>query len=643
MIKKAFVCNVLLAAVAPHAHTQALNAPCTLAPATYVNGTTVTTSPTVDVGAQITNAIAQTLANGGNYVAVLPGGGGAAPMTTPVVLNNLSNFTLIMEPGTSIYGYELHQSMFTVYGGHNVKILGGNLIGLSPDTAAPTCVSVVGTSGSPVNTVEVNSLTCSGTTAHGIEVTGYGSTATNAQNISIHSTFVHDTGSVNIFASGATNLCMNNNVLVNPSNTGINGIGDPSNVAVAYSENVYFGLNYVSGTPIWFRQPNPSNTPPSGFYAFSSMNVNTDSNTFANSQCTVGTCSSTGNLPSSPSAVHDDTVLNATNINNTVDDFGIGITCELSWSCNAIGGAISNVYDYGIYDESNNSTIQVNALTSTSGLTAGNGVTLQTVTDQLNGNTIPVVQASVPGPGVLLTQNLGSAINYGVEPFPSLYVKSANGQPVDGLEFWVSATNNIYDAHTKIALPALPAGQWLQVGLQPAHLTLMGLSGVQTWGLVDPGNNSSDTVRISTYNQLADSRNNSYTGVSITGTGAYPLAVSGCGSNTNFTNNTISNTGSVGVWPYYNSGMIGQVFIGGYNNCVRSGVSFTNNTANLDLPVQLGGSALFNLSNYGGNNTINNVVLTNDHAVGPYSGVQNTFVINNQGSNSTIATPTVLP
>ena len=642
MFRKAFVCNVLLAALAPHAHTQALSAPCTYGVPTYVNAVNITTSPTVDLGAQINAAVAQTLAHGGNTV-VVNSGGSPAPMTTPVSLNSLSNFNIILRPGTNVYGYGLTQPMFTIAGGYNVKILGGNLYGLSPDTAPPSCISVAGSDGNTVNMVELNSLTCSGTTSKGITVAGYGSSANNVQNVFIHSTFIHDTGSENIFASGVNNLCVNSNVLVNPSTGGVTGGGDPSNVAVVYSENVYFGQNYVAGTPIWFRQPNPVNTPPSGLYAFSSMNVNTDTNVFVNSQCTVSTCSSTGNLPSSPSAVHDDTVLNAININNTVDDFGIGITCELSWSCGAIGGAISNVYDYGIYDESNYSVIPVNALTSTSGLTAGSGVTLQTVTDTISGTTTPVVQASVPGTGVLLTQNLGSTVNYGVEPFPSFWVKSANGQPADGLEFWISATGNINNAHTRIALPALPAGQWVQVGLQPAHLTLMGLVGEQTWGLVDPGNSSSDTVRISAYNQIADSRNNSYNGVSITGTGAYPLAVSGCGSNTTFANNTLTDPGSVGVWPYYNSGMIGQVFIGGYNNCVRSGVYFTNNTTNLDMPVQLGGSALFNLSNYGGNNTINNVVLTHDQAAGPYSAVQNTFVINNQGPNSTIATPTVNP
>ena len=234
-------------------------------------------------------------------------------------------------------------------------------------------------------------------------------------------------------------------------------------------------------------------------------------------------------------------------------------------------------------------------------------------------------------------------MNYGVEPFPSLWIKSANGQPVDGLELWVSASGDINAAHTKFPLPALPAGQWTQVGLQPAHVTLMGLVGVQTWGLVNPGGAGGDTVRVSNYRQIADSRNNSYVNVSINGTGAYPLAVSGCGTNTTFANNTIYDPGSVGVWPYYNSGMLGQVFIGGYNDCVRSGVYFNNNVTNLNLPVPLGGSALLNLSNYGANNTINNVVMNNDSAAGPYSAVQNNFVVNNQGPNSTITPPTVNP
>ena len=150
-------------------------------------------------------------------------------------------------------------------------------------------------------------------------------------------------------------------------------------------------------------------------------------------------------------------------------------------------------------------------------------------------------------------------------------------------------------------------------------------------------------MRVSTYNQIADSRNNTYTGVSISGTGAYPMAVSGCGSNTTFLNNTILNPGSVGVWPYYNSGLIGQVFIGGYNNCTRTGVFFTNNTTDLNVPLNLGGSALFNMSNYGANNTISNVVLTHDTAAGPFASVQGNFLINNQGANSTIATPIVNP
>ena len=298
MFRKALVFNTLLAALAPLAHTQALTSPCVYVPATYVNAVDITTSPNVDVGGQITNAIAQALAQGGNTV-VVNSGGSPAPMTTPVVLSNLSNFNLIMRPGTNIYGYDLNHPMFSVIGGYNVKILGGTLYGLSPDTAPPVCVSILGTDGDATNTVEVNSLACSGTTGHGIEVVGYGKTFTNVQNISIHSTFVHDTGSVNIYGSGVNNLCVNSNVLVNPSTGGVAGSGDPSNVAVSYSENVYFGQNYVAGTPTWFRQPNPINTPPAGFYAFSSQNVNTDSNVFVSSQCTVATCSGTSDLPSS--------------------------------------------------------------------------------------------------------------------------------------------------------------------------------------------------------------------------------------------------------------------------------------------------------------------------------------------------------
>ena len=642
MFRKVLVCNVLLAALAQHAHAQVLTAPCSVpASVTVGNPVVVTTAANVDTGALITNAIAQALASGTNTV-IVNSGVSTAPMTTSVVLNNLSNFTLQLN-STSIFGYGLAHTMFTINGGSNVKILGGKLLAGTPGLNAPSCVAIVGNDSVQSNNIELGGFECSATTSHGIVLQGSGSTYANIQNVSIHNTLIHDTGSVNISASGVNRLCMKSNVLVNPATGGVNGSGDPANVAVAYSENVYFGQNYVAGTPVWFRQPNPTNTPPTGIYAFSSMNVNTDSNYFVNSQCTVATCSGTGNLPSSPSAVHDDTVLNAININNVVDSYGIGITCELSWSCNATGGAISNVYDYGVYDESNNSTIQVNPLTSTAGLASFPNVTLQTVNDSVNGNATSVVQASIPGTGAIFSQNLGSAINFGVEPFPSLWVKSANGQPADGLELWVSATGNLLNAHTKFPLPALPAGQWVQVGLQPAHLTLMGLLGVQTWGLVNAGNPNSDTVRVSTYSQIADSRNNTYTGVSISGTGAYPLAVSGCGSNTTLSNNTILNSGSVGVWPYYNSGLIGQVFIGGYNNCTRTGVYFTNNTTNLNIPLNLGGSALFNLSNYGANNTISNVVLTHDTAVGPYASVQNNFIINNQGANSTIASPIINP
>ena len=171
----------------------------------------------------------------------------------------------------------------------------------------------------------------------------------------------------------------------------------------------------------------------------------------------------------------------------------------------------------------------------------------------------------------------------------------------------------------------------------------MGLLGVRTWAIVNPGNPNSDTLSVSDYRQVADSRNNTYSGVTIARTGAYPLEVSGCGSKTVFTSNVITDPGMVGIWPYTNSGLLGQVFLGGEPNCTRSDVEFISNVDNLDSPaVPLGGSSLFNLTTYGANNTITGVILNKNSTAGPYAAIPGVFVINKQGSDSTISTPSVL-
>ena len=646
MLKRCIICSTLFTYFASHAQTPVLQLPCNIAAAvTTANpGVVVTTAPNTDMGAVISNAIAQAVANGSNKVIV--NSGGSAPMTTPVVLNNLSNFTLQFSPGVTLWGWNLSQPMFTVLGGQNVKILGGNLFAGDVGTNGPSCISVMGSDAVPANTVELSGFECSGSTSHGVTVTGTGSGATrymNVQNVSIHNTLIHDTGSLNIFASGVNKLCMQSNTLVNPAVGGIAGNGVPVNAGVSYSENVYFGQNYVAGTPTFYRQPTATNTPPSGFYAFTSANVNTDTNTFANSQCTLALCSGTGDLPTTPSAIHDDTVLNAINVNNTVSSYGPGITCEVSWSCNVVGGYIHDVYAYALYDQSRSDEVIVNSLTSTAGLVADRATSLRTISDVVNGVSTPVVQAAVPGTGIVFSQTFGSLMNDGMEPFPEIWIKSAQGQAADGYELWLSADSNIWDVHSKLALPALQAGQWTRVALPPTHISLMGLLGVRTWAIVNPGNPNSDTLSVSDYRQVADSRNNTYSGVTIARTGAYPLEVSGCGSKTVFTNNVITDPGVVGIWPYTNSGLLGQLFLGGEPNCTRSDVEFISNVDNLDSPaIPLGGSSLFNLTNYGANNTITGVILNENSTAGPYAAIPGKFVINNQGSNSTISTPSIL-
>ena len=648
MLKSFIICTAFSICLASHAQTPVLQPPCNIPTEAAVDPANppvvVTTAPNVDMGVVISTAIAQAVANGSNKVVV--NSGGSAPMTTSVVLNNLSNFTLQLNPGTTLWGWNLSQPMFTVIGGQNVKIMGGTLFAGGTGTNGPSCISVLGTDAVPANTVELSGFECSGTTSHGVSVTGSGSTATsymNVKNVSIHNTLIHDTGSLNIYASGVSNICMQSNTLVNPAVGGIAGNGVPVNAGVSYSENVYFGTNYVAGTPIFFRQPTATNTPPSGFYAFTSTNVNTDTNTFVDSQCTLALCSGTGDLPNTPSAIHDDTVLNAINSNNTVSSYGPGITCEVSWSCNVVGGYIHDVYAYALYDQSRSDEVVVNSLTSTAGLVVDRASSLKAVSDVVNGISTTVVQAAVPGTGIIFSQTFGSLMNDGMEPFPEIWVKSAQGQPADGYELWLSADTNIWDVHSKLALPALQAGQWTRVALPPPHISLMGILGVRTWAVVNPGNSSRDTLSVSDYRQVADSRNNTYSGVTIARTGAYPLDVSGCGAKTLFTNNTITDPGVMGIWQYTNSGLMGQVFVGGYPNCTRSDVQFISNVANLNSPaIPIGGSSLLNLTNYGTNNSITGVLLYNDSTTGPYASIPGKFVINNQGLNSTISTPSIV-
>ena len=447
MLKHCIICTTFFAYFACHAQTAVLQPPCNIAAA--VNAVNppivVTTAPNADMGAVISHAIAQAVANGSNKVIV--NSAGSAPMTTPVVLNNLSNFTLQFNPGVTLWGWNLSQPMFTVLGGQNVKILGGTLFAGDVGTNGPSCISVMGSDAVPANTVELSGFECSGSTSHGVTVTGTGSGATsymNVQNVSIHNTLIHDTGSLNIFASGVNKLCMQSNTLVNPAVGGIAGNGVPVNAGVSYSENVYFGQNYVAGTPTFYRQPTATNTPPSGFYAFTSANVNTDTNTFENSQCTQALCSGTGDLPSTPSAIHDDTILNAVNVNNTVSSYGPGITCEVSWSCNVVGGYIHDVYAYALYDQSRSDEVIVNSLTSTAGLVADRATSLRTISDVVNGVSTPVVQAAVPGTGIVFSQMFGSLMNDGMEPFPEIWVKSAQGQAADGYELWCAASTNIW-------------------------------------------------------------------------------------------------------------------------------------------------------------------------------------------------------
>lgn len=648
MLKNWIGAATFLVSCTCHAQNAVFQPPCTILAETSATSLkppiVVENSARTDMGATITSAVAQAVANGSNKVIVTSDG--SAPMTTPVVLDHLSNFTLQFGPGVKLWGWNLSQPMITVAGGHNVKISGGSLYAGAAGTNAPSCISVTGSDDEPADAIELSGFECSGTKAHGLSVIGSGTTVTsymNVKNVSIHETLVHDTGSLNIYASGVSKLCMQSNTLVNPAVEGIAGDGTPVNAGVANSEDVYFGQNYVAGTPTFYRQPAATNTPPSGFYAFASMNVVTDTNTFENSQCTVAICSDVSKLQDTPSAIHDDTVLNAANYNNVVSSYGTGVTCEVSWSCNVSGGLIHDVYTFGLYDQSRSDEIVVNPLTSTAGMTIDNASSLQVVSDTVNGAFTKVVQASVISTGVLFRQTLDHSMSSSAEPFPDFWVKSTQGQPADGYELWLSSDTDIWKVHSKLALPALPAGQWTRVTLTPPHIGLMGLLGFRTWALVNPGNPKPDTLSISDYRQIADSRENTYSDVSIARTGAYPIDISGCGSKTSFRNNIITDPGVMGIWQYTNSGLMGQVFMGAYSNCTRRQVAFIANTLNLTSPkIPLAGSSLLNLTNYGSENTIMDVFLKDNSITGPYASLPVSFVINNQGLNSKVAVPSML-
>src|SRR5450756_1499772 len=143
MFKKFLVSNILLVTLVPHMQAQVLQPPCTIPAQIPVSpknpAIVVTTAPGVDTGYVISRAVSQALSSGSNTVIV--NSGGRAPMTTPVILNNLSTFTIQMNPGVQIFGYDMAGAMFVVNGGHNVKITGGNLFAGDTGVNGPSCIS----------------------------------------------------------------------------------------------------------------------------------------------------------------------------------------------------------------------------------------------------------------------------------------------------------------------------------------------------------------------------------------------------------------------------------------------------------------------------------------------------------------------
>jgi hypothetical protein len=197
------------------------------------------------------------------------------------------------------------------------------------------------------------------------------------------------------------------------------------------------------------------------------------------------------------------------------------------------------------------SNVQVNALSSTTGLTAGSSVTLGTTSSgcQEGGTCVTAALGGGFTTGNVFYQNMGSTQNWGTTPIFSVWIQASSTVAQGVLQLQVSSTNGLANVHTAINLPNLSSGVWTLVSLYDPAWYPHWNANILSWGVVAVGSPGTVTLSVQDAEVGTPGSSIAVTGNSIKRVGSIGIQVQAPMNGVNVSGNMVDDPGYTSSWP----------------------------------------------------------------------------------------------
>ena len=442
---------------------------------------------------------------------IMAGGNGAHLVVPPgsylianeVNISGVTGLTLELDKSaalTAAAGLGSNPMLNITAASSGITVKGGKWNG---NSVAAACI-FVGDRGGGTSNITIDGIECYGAAgAGGIFIRGTpGPTAFDISNVTVKNSYVHHVAGGGIVEGAAVNSRFLNNIVYSVGMSGIQVAGISDEIA----------FNKVSR---WSQNP-------SGVIAGIKSNL------------AVGT------------DVHDNTVVGAAGLNacayfdvvfsgnihdNEFSGCDNGVRLEINRDTVFHGNRVHDLSKYGSYGLLANSRIETtvkNALTATTGLTAGSNVTLSTDAT----NPPPLQRQSVKAAlgagfttGNIFHQDFGSDTSWQT-PILQLYVYSDTDLPEGTLQLLVASDGSFAVPVSRLKMPHIYVNQWALVEVwDPQWGGLWSSPGIRSWGINATSILANANVHVSQFQTVVPYGPVTITGNTFERTGSYGIYV----------------------------------------------------------------------------------------------------------------------
>ncbi len=410
---------------------------------------------------------------GSGGVVIVPAGSYAPTSTTTI--SGLNHLTIQFNKGATVTaqsGLGANPVFLITGSSNNINIIGaGKIDGAS---IASQCVGINNAS----TFVTVDGLECTGTTSNGIDARmTSGSLTYDTTNVTVKNTYVHDISGSGIAFRGKDMAALNNTVVT---------VGQ-SSISCAGERQLIQG----NTTNDWNE---------------TGGNTGSGVHCFAASESDISDNKATGKSPSTGNyGIYCDTCFTTTVSRNMIDHTGSGMRVEVPYNVTAQNNVITDVTatsGTGILFNSRIDPSVINALDSTTGLTAGTNVTLtvdSVVKVEGTGSVQAVLAAGFAG-GLVMSQVLGSTQDWTTRPISRIYFRTDTLLNKGVLNLILYSDAGCSTAVSTIPFPHSAISQWLQEELYDLEwFPKYSSPGIRCWAVTATSAAASTTLHFDDY------------------------------------------------------------------------------------------------------------------------------------------------